>query len=299
MAVFYNNSITDAGRLLWADMQAGGSLKATKIAVGSGYMPAGATVKTMTALSATVKELEINKVEKLPEGDFVFGGMFSNADLEAPFYYRELGLFAKVINTDGTETDEVLYAYGNNADNAELIPAYSTATAIERQLDIITYIGNDASVVVEIASGVLVTKPEFDEAVEALRAADQALKDSLNTVQLTADERINAVEKQLAEVVQPLSEDVAAIYERLDEDEERIADLEARADGHDEDVKALQADDARIETLAVSNAARMDALWDALLSDITENPATVSFEDLEGITLTGGVWNTSMQRLEV
>lgn len=46
------------------------------------------------------------------------------------------------------------------------------------------------------------------------------------------------------------------------------------------------------------NAGRIQILWDAIFSDITTNPFNVTFSDLEGITLTSGVWNATSQRLE-
>lgn len=168
MAVFFDNSITDAGRLLWAEMQAGGSFMPTRIVIGSGYLPTGKTTRTMTAVAAPVKELEFNKSEKLTGGDYVFGAMFNNMDVTVAFYYRELGLYAKVKRADGTETAETLYSYGNAGENAELIPAYSIGSALERQLDILTYIGNDANVVLEITSGLSVSKNEFNEKVAEL-----------------------------------------------------------------------------------------------------------------------------------
>lgn len=168
MSVFFDNAITDVGRQLWAEIQAGGTFTPTKIVMGSGYLPTGKTVRTMTAVAEAVKTLQFNKKEKLTDGNFVFGAVFSNEDVTTAFYYRELALFAKVIRADGTETAETLYSYGNAGDNAELIPAYSTSTVIEKQLDLITYIGNDATVNMTIETGVYVSKPDFDSKVAEL-----------------------------------------------------------------------------------------------------------------------------------
>lgn len=174
MGVFFDNSITDVGRQLWAEMQAGGSFVPTKIVIGSGYMPTGKTSRTMTEVAEPVQNISLNKTGKLTGGDYVFGGVFTNKDVTTAFYYRELALYAKVKRADGTETAETLYSYGNAGYNAELIPAYSTGTAIERQLDIISYIGNDATVMVEIQSGVTVSQQEFNAKVAELTEADEA-----------------------------------------------------------------------------------------------------------------------------
>lgn len=46
------------------------------------------------------------------------------------------------------------------------------------------------------------------------------------------------------------------------------------------------------------NTSKIATLWDAVFSDITTNPFQITFVDLEGITLTSGVWNSTLQRLE-
>lgn len=168
MSAFFDNSITDNGRQLYAEMQAGGTFVPTRIVIGSGYLPTGKTTRTVASVAEPVKSIELNKKEKLNDGDFIIGGVFTNEDITAAFYYRELALYAKVVRADETETAETLYSYGNAGVNAELIPAYSTDTAIERQLDILTYIGNDAVVELEIATGIYVSKNEYDAKIETI-----------------------------------------------------------------------------------------------------------------------------------
>ena len=170
MSSFFDNNITDAGKQLIAEMQAGGKFAPTRIVIGSGYLPTGKTTRTMTAVAEPVQSITITKSEKLENGDFIFGGDFTNKDVTSAFYYRELALYAKVTRADGTETAETLYSYGNAGVNAELIPAYSTGTALERKLDIITYIGNDANVNLEIASGIYIDYATFNSAIAAILA---------------------------------------------------------------------------------------------------------------------------------
>ncbi|WP_418418154.1 hypothetical protein, partial [Anaerotignum lactatifermentans] len=167
------NNVTDVGRLLLGDVQMGASFVPTKIVIGKGYLPQGKTTRTMTDVADVVKELALNKATKNPDGDAIFGAIFSNADIQEAFYYRELGLYAKGVyyNQSGgveRETAEVLYSYGNAGENAELIPAYSTGSVVERQLDLLVYIGNDTEVKLEIETGLYVTIPVFNETVERL-----------------------------------------------------------------------------------------------------------------------------------
>lgn len=42
----------------------------------------------------------------------------------------------------------------------------------------------------------------------------------------------------------------------------------------------------------------VDALWDFVCTDITSNPFQITFDDLEGLTVRSGIWNTGQRRLE-
>lgn len=158
MGIFANNAITDVGRILLAEAQAGAVFTPTRLVIGSGNMPSGKTVESMTDVITPVKSLEINKKMRTPDGKFICGGVYTNEDITSPFYFRELALYAKpvYINANGTVTSEgaeVLYSYGNAGATADLMPAYSTNTVVERQIDLITWIGNTATVNMVIESG--------------------------------------------------------------------------------------------------------------------------------------------------
>ena len=160
MANFQNNAITESGILLRAHVDMGAVFTATKIVIGSGYIPAGKTAKTMTDVVTPVKELAINKKERSNDGKVIFGGAYTNEDITTEFYFRELALYAKAVYPDGTEVEEVLYCYGNSEGSAELMAAYSTSTVVERQMDLVTYVGNEAQIDLTIASGLYIPRGE-------------------------------------------------------------------------------------------------------------------------------------------
>lgn len=167
MGAFTNSAITDAGRALLAEAQAGAVFTPTRIVIGSGSIPAGKTAQTMTDVVAVVKSLAINKKQRTPDGKAIFGAVYSNEDITEAFYFRELALYAKPVhlNEDGSvasEGAEVLYTYGNAGDSADYMPAYSTSTVVEKQLDIVTYVGNDTQVNLTVESGVYASKAELD-----------------------------------------------------------------------------------------------------------------------------------------
>ena len=173
MSKFSNLTVTYAGRIMLADVQAGAVLIPTKIVIGSGHMPAGKTAQSIAAVVAPVKVLEVNKRKKTADGNVIFGGYYSNADISADFYFRELALFCRAEYRDDSgnvtqAVDECLLVYGNSGDDADFMPAYSGNTVAERQIDIATWIGSDSVVELSIASGLYVTQEQFAEAMGAI-----------------------------------------------------------------------------------------------------------------------------------
>lgn len=171
MGNFSNNAITDAGRRLLADVQAGAVFIPTRIVVGSGEIPSGKTPATMTDVVTPVASLTINKKERTPDGKAIIGGVYTNQDITEAFYFRELALYARAEYRDENgavvqTVAEVLYSYGNAGSTADYMPAYSTSTVVERQMDLVVYVGNNATVDLTVASGVYVTREEFEQAME-------------------------------------------------------------------------------------------------------------------------------------
>ena len=165
MGVFSNNSITDVGRMMLADVQAGAVFTPTRIVIGSGSMPGGATAQGMTDVITPVISLAINKKQRTPDGKCIFGGVYTNADVTVPFYFRELALYAKAVylNVDGTvrsEGQETLYSYGNAGATADYMPAYATNAVVEKQIDLVTWVGNDAQVDLTIETGIYLSQKQ-------------------------------------------------------------------------------------------------------------------------------------------
>lgn len=163
----FTNAITENGRLMLAHAQAGAVLIPTRIVLGSGNIPTGQTAASMTAVVTPVKELTINKKEASPDGKYIIGGVYTNADVTTAFYFRELAVFmrAEYRDADGTVTQsvaEVLYSYGNSGTTADYMPAYSTSTVVEKQIDLVVWIGNSATVDLTIDSGVYLTRESLD-----------------------------------------------------------------------------------------------------------------------------------------
>ena len=168
MSGFIDNKLTVAGKALMAEVNLGAMLQPTRIVMGSGYMTGSMTLETVTNVIAPVVELDITKKKKTEDGDVssvTIGGVYTNQEIEEEFYFRELGLYCKATREDGTEVSECLFSYGNAGDTAELMIAYSSGATVERQIDLVFSISNDANVDLSIASGTFVTMEDLESAI--------------------------------------------------------------------------------------------------------------------------------------
>ena len=153
MGVFKDNAITDSGRGLLAYVETGAVFVPTKIVMGSGMLPAGTTTRTIKDVVTPVQTLKINKKKRGNDGTVTIGGTYSNQDVAEDFYFRELALYARADNPDGSvAAEECLYSYGNAGATADYMPAYSSGQPVEREIDIVAIIGNDAEVKLTIES---------------------------------------------------------------------------------------------------------------------------------------------------
>ena len=156
-------AFTNRGRALQAKAQAGTQLNFTRIAVGDGQL-SGQAIADFTTLVHEVKSIALNKFKTMPGGKAVVGGMLSNQDIATGFYWRELGLFAQ-----DPDLGEILYCYGNAGDLAEYIPAPGGAEILEKQVDIITIVGNASSVTATIDQSLV-----YETIIGAQEKADAA-----------------------------------------------------------------------------------------------------------------------------
>ena len=173
MSTFTLNSITVQGLNVIAKLVAGSTLQFTRIAVGDGAMPSDKTPLTVTDLTNKLFDVDINSVTHNGNGSATVTGIFSNADRETGFFYRELGLYAKDPDTQA----EFLYCYGNAGADAEWISPSGASSVIEKEVKIVTLIGNAETVTAEIKSGIYATKEEVEAALALKADLDAAAED--------------------------------------------------------------------------------------------------------------------------
>lgn len=169
--------ITNQGRALQAKALTGIPLNFTRIAVGDGQL-SGQVIAELNGLINEVQSITLNTLKTLPRGKAKIGGVLSNQGLANGFYWRELGVFA-----DDPDLGEILYCYGNAGALAEYIPGPNGSEILERQINVITIVGDAPNVSATIdQSLVFATHEDINEAIYNHEQNDYATLDNFGHV---------------------------------------------------------------------------------------------------------------------
>ena len=192
--------LTNIGRDMLTQGRAGHVLTFTKIAIGDGTAT-GTAVDSLTALKSHKLYLPIAKNETVHAGQMRLQFRVNNKVVTTGFYFREIGLYAKVDN--GAEQ---LYAYTTCGDKARMI--YDKTYPIqERVINIDTVIDNAVNVKVILDwSIVYATKKDIVDAIKPHKelaeldhpdasVTTRKLKDKSVTLPKLADEVTDLLKK--------------------------------------------------------------------------------------------------------
>lgn len=123
----------------------GTTLTITRVKIGDGSLADGADIKSMTDVINSMLIAPFSSSNNDGGGQITVHFAVSNNTVEAGFFAREIGVFAKL--NDG---DEQLYAYTNAGDKCDWIP--DKHTPIDSQvIDLTLIVGNAENVTVHIS----------------------------------------------------------------------------------------------------------------------------------------------------
>lgn len=141
MAKFNNIILTDKGLNLIAETEAGKTLIFTKAELGDGDLLVTDNVQTFTDIKSVKLTLPFDKVSLDKNGQCTVRFTVDNTTLDAGFFAKEVGIFAKA----GMDGKEYLYAYSNAGNFCDYVPDKSTPTSKEIfKITLVT--GNTANV---------------------------------------------------------------------------------------------------------------------------------------------------------
>lgn len=152
--------LTNIGRDMLTQGRAGHVLTFTKVAIGDGTAT-GSAIDNLTALKSYKLFIPIAKNETVHAGQMRLQFRINNKAVTSGFYFREIGLYAKVDNGE-----EKLYAYTTCGDKARMI--YDKTYPIqERVINIDTVTDNAVNVKVILDwSIVYATKKDIVDAIK-------------------------------------------------------------------------------------------------------------------------------------
>lgn len=182
MANWNGLQLTNKGIALQAKVQAGTQLHITKLKLGSGVVPSGTDVKTLTDLIAPEQNLGIGGKEAV--GDYCkISSTISNTGLEAGYYVRELGVFAQ-----DPDDGEILYMY--TTDGApDYLPAGGGSTVISQEFSVMIAVDDTDNIVVDIDPAALATMGYVQLQIQEHNTDTTAHADFTGATAETAGER--------------------------------------------------------------------------------------------------------------
>lgn len=151
--------LTNAGRDMLTQARAGQTLTFTKVIIGDGTAT-GAQIDSLTAIKSPKLTLPIAKSETVHAGQMRLQFRVSNSEVNTSFYFREIGLMAKVNNGP-----EKLYAYTSCGDKAKMVYD-KTYPVQEKIINIDTVTDNAVNVKVILDLSIMyATRKDIDTAI--------------------------------------------------------------------------------------------------------------------------------------
>lgn len=209
MGAFLNNRLTKAGILAAAKALAGETIVFTKITMGDGDPEPGTDLDDLQAVVSPRVDIDITRTAIFGDSVACLGGVFTNNTQHDGFYWRELGLYCQ-----DPDEGEILFSYAYSGEIAEYIPASGSATLVEKNIDILTNVGNTATMKVYISPDAYPTKRDFDDLMAVV-----------NQIKITAQQAVNIAEdaKRIAEEALRIA---MANEDKVDDFDGRLRSLE-------------------------------------------------------------------------
>ncbi|MBE6074185.1 MAG: hypothetical protein E7202_06605 [Selenomonas ruminantium] len=158
MSNYPNTTLTNAGQDLLAESLASGkALIFTKVELGDGNLATGQSISTLTALISPKMNVPLSS-GSTDNGQAKLRFAVGNSGLEAGFFAREVGIFAKA-GADGVET---LYAYTNGGNYVDFIPDKSRPID-DQIMDVYIVTGNASDVQIQVDSAAYLTVEDMTD----------------------------------------------------------------------------------------------------------------------------------------
>ena len=172
---------TQVGAKLVSEILAkGATLDMTKIEMGDGFLPAGKTESQMIALSNAKVSFPVTRVQELTNNTGILvEGVFTNADIDTEFFYREVGFYGKAKYVDGAYGAETLISYGNAGDAAELLKPQGGSQVRTKRITNNILLSGRVNVSMTVTDGLSATKEDLDQVIESVTNLTQVVAEKI------------------------------------------------------------------------------------------------------------------------
>ncbi|MBR3972988.1 MAG: hypothetical protein IKJ99_03410 [Oscillospiraceae bacterium] len=151
--------ITENGKALMARVFSGERLQFTHFAIGSGECGSSDQWEGLASLITPEMEIDISEFQR--DGDIVsLKGEFTNSVVEAPFWWREVGIFATL--PDVADYGSVMCFYGNAEDLAEYVPGAEATVSVTHRWETTLTVSGTADVSAIVHSITYVTADQLN-----------------------------------------------------------------------------------------------------------------------------------------
>ena len=171
---FRNLMLTTSGMILYAKAQQGKLLHLSRVAVGDGLLSGGDSMVNRPSLKSERASFLIDYVHIAASNSAAeILTTMRNDELEAGFYFRELGIFA----LDPDSGEEQLYLCDNAGQDGEYIPAASENVKVVERLKMIVRLENTPNVTFTASGNPLyLTVEDIDDNAQSPGALWSSLK---------------------------------------------------------------------------------------------------------------------------
>lgn len=160
---FPNIRITEAGRLLMAEVLAGAKLQFTHFVIGSGECGSQDDWEGLTGPINRVMDVSISNYQR--DGEVAtLHGEFSNSEVDTEFWWRELCIYATL--PDVENYGSVMCFYGNAEKLAEFVPASDSSVNVTHRWDTSLKVDSDADVSAVVHSVTYATNEQLNKHIE-------------------------------------------------------------------------------------------------------------------------------------
>ena len=312
MAGFTNTIIPQAGRVLIMRAIAGETtMTLTKLQMGDGELGSEASA-AITALVSPLVDIDIQRY--IRRDNYVIAqGQFSNTDLTSGFYWREIGLWAK--DDDG---NEVLLGYSNAGSLADYI-ASGGSNVITKVVALGVAVSGSASVQAiintDLANATLDDLAKINDVIPLTHQKQSNIhlftglsRTGLVPVQFTAAADYNAGETLTIDSIRytvalSSGDEPSGVVWKAGTRQLGLCDSESMTliiISSKDNVPAHNVDPEAhpdIRALLSNHEGRITRLENMLVNEVTGNPFLVTFENLDGLIVTG-TWNEAQARIE-